>query len=100
MSTTKTTKNYSEISVDLANTIVDLSNEHHKLTSKFLKFAGPVTVSRALLYAFMTGANSHQINEVQFAAGINRFGVENPMPTVKRRIALYGNSEEVKNLIE
>ena len=59
MSTTKTTKNYSEISVKLANKIVELSQEHKKLTSKFLKFAGPVSVNRALLYAFMTGSNSH-----------------------------------------
>jgi hypothetical protein len=48
----------------------------------------------------MTGNNNFQINEVQFAAGCNRFGIENPIPTTKKRIALYGNTEDVSSLLK
>lgn len=63
-------------------------------------YTGSVSTTRALVYAFMSGANNHLVNEVQFSAACNRFGVENPSPTIKKRLALYGNTEEVEKLLK
>jgi hypothetical protein len=48
----------------------------------------------------MTGMNNHIVNELQFSAGCSRYGVENPHPTVRRRIALYGNTADVESLMK
>lgn len=32
-------------------------------------------------------------------AGCNRFGIDNPAPTITKRIALYGNAEDVEKMI-
>ena len=61
--------------------------------------AGQLTNARAMLFAYMSGHNNQVMNEVQFTNGCRRFGVDNPMPTVKKRIALYGNSQTVTTLV-
>jgi hypothetical protein len=39
----------------------------------------------------MCGENTADVNEIEFIAGCNRFGVDNPMPVVTKRLALFGN---------
>ena len=46
----------------------------------------------------MCGYNNNNVNEVEFAAGCNRFGLDNPTPIVTKRLSLYGNTEDVENL--
>jgi len=37
---------------------------------------------------------------VQFAAGLTRFGVENPIPVIKKRISLFGNTDDISTLLK
>ena len=41
-----------------------------------------------------------EINETSFSAGCNRFGLDNPTPTITKRLALYGNQYEVEKWVE
>ena len=40
------------------------------------------------------------MTDEQFMAGCFRFAVENPMPTVSVRCALYGNSKDIMTIIK
>jgi hypothetical protein len=53
-----------------------------------------------MVYALMCGTNQGDANEFEFLAGCNRFALDNPIPTVTRRIAFYGNNEDVVKLID
>ena len=50
----------------------------------------------------MSGENDGQCTEAQFLAGCNRFGLDNPIPIITKRLWLYGNHEtcekEIKEL--
>ena len=48
----------------------------------------------------MCGKNGFACNELEFAAGCNRFGLDNPTPIITRRLAHYGNEENVEKLLE
>ena len=48
----------------------------------------------------MTGKNDERLNEQKFIAGMQRYGVDNPLPTVTKRLALYGNSTDVDKMVE
>jgi hypothetical protein len=39
----------------------------------------------------MCGENTQEVNSMEFAAGCNRYGIDNPLPIITRRLALYGN---------
>jgi hypothetical protein len=43
----------------------------------------------------MSGANNNKVSEIEFLAGCSRYGIDNPVPTIKRRLALYGNTDDV-----
>lgn len=62
-----------------------------------MRYAGTISNLRALAYSFMCGNNNNEVNELELLAGCNRFGVENPVQTITRRLALFGNE---KSLIE
>lgn len=64
-----------------------------------MQYSGPVTTTRAILYALLTGKNDLQVNEIEFAVGCNRFGIVCPLPTTKQRLALFGNSKEITQLL-
>ena len=48
----------------------------------------------------MSGANGVACSDEEFVAGCNRYGLDNPTPTITRRLASYGNEEGVEKLIE
>jgi len=48
----------------------------------------------------MCGRNGFDCNENEFIAGCNRFGLDNPTPIITRRLATYGNEENVEKLVE
>lgn len=62
-----------------------------KMFNTFLSFAGKISNTRALIYAFMCGGNNNEVNELELLAGCNRFGIENPLFTVTKRLSLFGN---------
>lgn len=48
----------------------------------------------------MCGDNSYSCNDIEFAAGCNRFGLDNPTPIITRRLASYGNDDTVEKMLE
>jgi len=56
-----------------------------------MHFASDVTFTRAFIYALVSGKNGLGATSVEFLAGCNRFGVDNPCPILTKRLALYGN---------
>ena len=89
-----------EFSLDTAFAILKESRQTVEKISNLLKYTGNVTTTRAYLYALMTGTNNNHMDEIKFTVGCSRFGIDNPMPTIKKRLALYGNSEDVINLLK
>jgi hypothetical protein len=90
---------FGEVSIDHVTSILTESRVIPLNVPHFLQYSSEITATRALIYALMTGKNNNSINEVQFIAGCNRFGIENPTPTIKKRIALYGNTVDVQRLL-
>ena len=68
--------------------------------SPLLQFGGPITVARAFIYALMCGKNGTACSEAEFAAGCNRFGLDNPLPIITRRFWLYGNTDQVEKEVD
>ena len=60
-----------------------------------LKFGEHFTLIRTFVYALSCGINNNDITVDQFMAACNRFGVDNPLPIITKRISLYGNQEDV-----
>lgn len=77
----------SEFLTDRAFKIVELGRQSLAKIPKILSYSGPVTTLRALIYAFMIGNNGNYMNEFKLLAGFTRYGVNNPTPTVRKRIA-------------
>jgi hypothetical protein len=76
--------------------IMDVRNRAGKTAlSSVVTFPNHVATLRALIYAYMCGTNQADLNEFEFLAGCNRFALDNPTPTITRRMAFYGNVEEV-----
>lgn len=67
-------------------------------------FAKEVTMMRAFIYSLVCETNSSKVSAEAFLAGCNRFGIDNPCPIITKRMALYGNSEDLdkdfKRLLE
>ena len=72
----------------------------NKIQNPLVKFTSSFSSTRALIYAFMCGTNSNDVNEVELLAGCHRFGVESPVPVVSKRISLYGNEESVQYMLK
>ena len=48
----------------------------------------------------MCGRNGIEVNDVEFVAGCNRFGLDNPTPIITKRFSTYGNEDTVDKTIE
>ena len=53
-----------------------------------------------MVYAMMCGKNSFECSDVEFVAGCNRFGLDNPYPIITRRLSTYGNDENIEKIVE
>ena len=70
-----------------------------KTTFQVLAWPGSFSLTRAFLYSSLCGDNFGEVTEAQFAAGCNRFGIDNPTPTISKRLATYGNTEEIEQVV-
>ena len=68
--------------------------------SAFVKHPGSLTIRRAFLYSLICKDNNSYVNLVEFLAGCNRFGLDNPAPSIHKRLHLYGNDEEFEDVIK
>jgi hypothetical protein len=89
----------SEITTDMVHRVIKEARPKIKFPP-FLSQTSEFTTVRAFMYGLMTVKNTAKLNEVQFSAGLTRFGIENPMPVLKKRIALHGNTEDVLSLLK
>ena len=88
------------MSVEAFEMMIKGTRQSNKLSSNMLNWAGPISSCRALLYAFYCGTNAADVSEMEIMAGLNRFGVDNPVPVVTKRLAFYGNDETSFTLLE
>ena len=96
---TQTKINFAETNLDLCNDAVASVRSKAK-QPPFLAQTSTLTTCRAMVFGLMSGTNGTSVNEVEFLAGVNRFGITNPTPIIKKRIALYGNSQETLRLLQ
>jgi hypothetical protein len=68
--------------------------------SAFVKYPSTFTFRRAFFYSLICKDNNNYVNLVEFLAGCNRFGLDNPAPTIHKRISLYGNEEEFDEVMK
>lgn len=71
-----------------------------KSNLQFVGYPGQISCLRALIYGFMCGSNDEKVNEVEFGSGCNRFAMDNPTPTITKRLSLYGNTEDVESIFK
>lgn len=60
-----------------------------------LVFPKQFTLIRCFIYALVCGQNTGEVPIEQFMAACNRFGVDSPIPVTTKRLALYGNQEDI-----
>lgn len=48
----------------------------------------------------MCGNNSFTCTDREFVAGCSRFGLDNPTPIITKRLAIYGNEENIDKMVE
>lgn len=77
-----------------------MSNLQSKQSFTLMSFGGTVCQTRAFVYALMCGRNQFDCADVEFLAGCNRFGLDNPVPIITRRLAHYGNEEYLEKILE
>lgn len=58
-------------------------------------FAKDITIVRAFVYSLVCEDNCNVISAQAFLAGCNRYGIDNPCPTITKRMALYGLTEDL-----
>ena len=60
-----------------------------------ISYAKDISCIRAFIYALTCDQNGQQISVEAFLAGLNRFGIDNPLPIITKRLAMYGNQEDL-----
>jgi len=83
------------VTLDNAKDVVYSVRNNKALSSYVVTFPSHIATLRALVYAYMCGTNQPDLNEFEFLAGCNRFAIDNPTPTITKRMAFYGNIEEI-----
>ncbi len=71
-----------------------------KSVQPFMSFPGIISVSRAVLHAYMRSDNSEVLHNQDFFYFSNKFGLDSPVASVTKRFAWYGNTEDVARQIE
>jgi hypothetical protein len=67
---------------------------------KLLTYPGRISILRTLVHGFMSGKNSLELDKEGFLSGCTKFGLNNPLACVTRRLAHYGNTSDVLKELE
>jgi hypothetical protein len=54
-----------------------------------------MTIGRVIIHAMLSGDNSYSIDKAGFLHGVARFGLDLPVPSINKRLAMYGNTEDI-----
>ena len=65
-----------------------------------MSFPGLISCGRAIVEAYMRGENNDTIMNQSFFLTSNKYGLDNPVASVTKRIAWYGNTEDLQKQIE
>lgn len=67
-----------------------------------MSWPGKFTTARAMLHTLMSFGNNNnlEIKENDFMAASTHFGLHNPVPVITKRLANYGNLEDVEKILE
>jgi len=48
----------------------------------------------------LSGDNSYEVDKAGFLTGVARFGLDLPVPTINKRLAMYGNTEDILSQVK
>mmetsp|Transcript_29921 Transcript_29921/g.29098 ORF Transcript_29921/g.29098 Transcript_29921/m.29098 type:complete len:140 (+) Transcript_29921:1241-1660(+) len=68
--------------------------------SPICSFPKEVSYSRCFLYALTAGTNGFVISSKDFSEAVSRLGIDNPYPTIQKRINFYGNDLDLEMLLQ
>lgn len=88
-----------EVTVDR---LLNLTRDYKQMKAlpQFTGFSKHIGITRTVLYSYMTGVNSREICARDFMAAVTKFGLDSPIPNVTRRLAFYGNTQDVIDFTE
>lgn len=67
--------------------------------SPFVSYPDEISFLRTFLFALTTQNNSFDISNKNFLKGVGRFGIDSPYPSVAKKLYLYGNEINIKEII-
>lgn len=68
--------------------------------SPLVTYPGDIIFSRTFLFALTSGKNTFEITSKDFLEAAYRNGIDNPYPTIQKRINLYGNDVDFEMLLQ
>ena len=48
----------------------------------------------------LSGENSYEVNKRGFMDGVTMFGMDLPLPSINKRLAMYGNTEDLLSQVK
>ena len=87
--------------IDVLNSSIPDYDAESKHANPLMQFPGQLSRIRAYLYALMASdSNTSVIHDATFVVACNRYALENPVPSVITKCALYGNNKDVMQKLE
>jgi hypothetical protein len=77
-----------------------INNLPSHFASAFVSYPRHIANRRAFIYALLCGDNQNKINQNEFLAACYKYGLDNPCPSVTKRLSLYGNDEDVEEYLK
>ena len=68
--------------------------------AQYLLFPGTITFARVFLFAYLSGENGYALDNEGFLEACTKYGLTNPVPCFSRRLAMYGNTEDVTKCLQ
>lgn len=71
-----------------------------KSVAQYLLFPGTISFGRVFLYAYLSGDNGFSLDKDGFLEACTRYGLDSPVPCFSKRLAMYGNTEDVAKYLK
>ena len=72
---------------------------YSKKFTPFLTHPTGISFSRVLLHAMLTGDTDQEIDQRGWQVALQRFGLDSPIASVSKRLGMFGNTEDLLELI-
>jgi len=67
-----------------------------KTTMPNVYFPKDISMCRAFIYSLVCDSDSNKLSVEALIAGSNRYGIDNPCPTINKRMSLYGITDDLE----